>query len=90
MKTISSKDLKVLCQGKNLNVGRAKTKSASDRDGVLVKAAELLKKQPGAKDASIEWNGSRGVKVASVDALSQGAGNEVGTFVGSFAHLQLP
>ena len=33
VKTISSKDFKVLCQGKSLNVVRAKTKSASDRDG---------------------------------------------------------
>ena len=65
MKTISSKDLKVVCQGKSLKVARAETKSASERDGALVKAAELLKKQPGAKDVSIEWSGSRGVKVAS-------------------------
>ena len=90
MKTISSKDLKVVCQGKNLKVARAKTKSASERDSALVKAAELLKKQPGAKDVSIEWSGNRGVKVASIDWFSQGLGNDVGTFVGSFAHLKLP
>ena len=33
MKTISSKDLKMVCQGTNLKVARAKTMFASGRDG---------------------------------------------------------
>ena len=79
----------MVCQGKSLKVARTKTKSASERDGALVKAAELLKKQPGAKDVSIEWSGNRGVKVASIYKFSQGLDNDFGTFVGCFAHLTL-
>ena len=87
---ISGKDLKVLWEGKSLKVTRAKPKSASDRDGVLVKASEFRKKQVGAKDISIEWVGTRGVKVEGTFAYFQPVGNEVGTFVRSFAHLKLP
>ena len=50
VKTISCKDLKLFCEGKSLKVARAKTKSPSDRDGALVKAPELLKKQSSVKD----------------------------------------
>ena len=57
MKAIESKDVKVLCQGKQLKVARAKTKIASDRDSALIKAADFLKKQPGTKNITIEWVG---------------------------------
>ena len=89
MKIIESKDLQLPSHGKNLNLRRAKTQSASDRDMALVKAAELLKKQPGTTDVCIEWAGSRGVKVAGVYAYSQAVGKDVGNFVGTFAQLQL-
>ena len=56
MKTSESKDLKLVCQGKNLKVRRAKTQSASERDVALVKAAKLVSKQPGTTDVSIEWS----------------------------------
>ena len=61
----------------------------NERDVALVKAAELLKKQPGTTDVSIEWAGSRGVKVAGVYAYTQAVGKDVGNFAGTFAHLQL-
>ena len=89
MKTIESKDLKLVCRGKNLKVRRAKTQSASERDIALMKAAGLLSKQPGTTDVSIEWSGNRGVKVAGVYAYTQAVGKDVGNFAGTFAHLQL-
>ena len=60
----------MVCHGKTLKEARAKTKSASERDSALVKAPELLKKQPGATDVSIEWGGNRGAKVASIYGFS--------------------
>ena len=46
MRSIDSKGLKVHIAGKNLNVARAKSQSARDRDDALFKAADLMKKQP--------------------------------------------
>ena len=55
-----------------------------------MKAGDFLKKQLGTKNITIEWVGTRGVKVDGVFAYSQPVGNAVGTFVGSFADLKLP
>ena len=73
-----------------MKVARAKTKIASDRDGALIKAADFPKKQLGTKNITIEWVGTRGVKVDGVFAYSQPVGNEVGTFVRNFVDLKLP
>ena len=92
IKSIESKGLKMPCSGKDLKIARAKTKSASDRDGALKKACDLLKKQAGVQDhdVSIEWVGSRGVKLKGVFVYTQPNGNEKGSFVGNYAHLTLP
>ena len=92
VKIIEAKDLKIPCAGKSLKIVRAMTDNAKDRNTALTGAADLLKKQPGlsAKDVSIEWTGSRSVKVKGAIAYEQPVGRDLGSFCGAYAHLKLP
>ena len=69
-----------------VNIERARTRAATNRNNALRKAADLLKAKPGmvAKDVAIVWAGGRGVTVKGVFAFEQPAGNDLGQFVGMF------
>ncbi len=76
--------------GKILEVAKARSQSATDRNVALIEASDLLKEQPGlaAKDVRIEWKGVRGVLVKGEYAYKQPPGKELGGFIGDFAYLE--
>ena len=86
---IEDKALKLVMQGKQIAIKKARSKSATDRDRALRKAAEELKKTHLEKDIEIVWRDSRGVKVSGEWAYKQGRGEDGGCFVGAFEHLEV-
>ncbi len=90
LKQIEAKKLTVKCRGE-LQVTRAMTDNAKDRNTALTEAAALLRKQPGIaeKDVDLQW-ASRVVKVKNAEAFKQPSGRALGSFCGNFSHLTLP
>jgi hypothetical protein len=89
--TIERKKLRVTCAGKELQVTRAMTENAKDRNTALRNAADLLKKQAAVseKDVEIIWE-SRCVKVKGTEAFKQPSGRALGSFSEAYAYLSLP
>ena len=82
---------KCTIKGKQVDLAKARTRNATDRNTALTKAADLLKKiADNEHNVDIVWVGSRGVTVKGVYAYEQPAGTDLGHFCGDYAHLELP
>ena len=90
---IEDKNLKFNMKSKNVQIQRARSKAASDRNKALRLAADALKKLvEDEDDIVIQWGHDgreRGVTVRGVYAYDQPSGDSRGSFVGDFEHLEL-
>ncbi len=78
-------------KGKSVDIQKARSRSATDRNKALTAAADLLKDIVDNKgDVKPVWVGSRGVTVRGVYAYEQPSGHDLGRFVGDYEHLELP
>jgi len=91
---IQSKDLVCHIGGKKVDIKRARTQNASQRNRKLRDAADMLKTLVDNEgDVEIQWgfgSADRGVTVRGVYAYDQPSGKILGTFTGDYAHLELP
>ena len=88
----NTKDFKLVIEGKEVAVRRARTRRATERNTALRNAAETLKKLAEMDgDVEIEWGrdgAQRGVKVKGSYAFLQPS-ESLGSFSGEFEHLDL-
>ena len=91
MKKIEGSSLKMKCGGKDLDIRKWRSKAATDRNGALKKACDLIKaKVEDPSKVKIEWVGERGVTIDGVYGFVQGPGNGMGEFCGSHVGLKWP
>ncbi len=78
--------------GKQISIKQAKSESASQRDGALNRAADVVKTDHRAAGKEIKkiHVGDRGVKVGDVYVFKQDLGNDLGRFVPPMSDLSLP
>ena len=74
-----------------MDISKARTRNATDRNKALTQASDLLKKiADNERNVEIVWVGSRGVTVKGVHAFEQPAGTDLGHFYRDYGHLELP
>ena len=89
---ITSNGYKLEIAWTKLDVKKARSLAAGDRNQALKDAAYLVKKLPNVdeKAVDIKWTGQRGVTIGEGYAFTQPPGNELGSFDGEFSDLKLP
>ena len=84
---------KLVIEGKDVSVRRARTRRATERNAALRGAADTLKKLAEMEtDVKIEWGHEgkpRGVTVKGSYAFTQDSGDSLGAFTREFEHLDL-
>ena len=95
MTKISSKDkIKIKCVlgGAEVQIRKALTEQAVQRNAALRRASDLLKEDTRFKKSSmkIEWSGERGVTIDKTYVFVQRSSDVVGEFVGPCADFRLP
>ena len=82
-----SKGVSFVVQGKEVRVVKAKTKTATERDWILLTAKDLLTREATGKSVQVK---DRTVTVNEEVAFEQEKHETRGSFVGDFKHLSLP
>jgi hypothetical protein len=88
---ITSKEFEVKINGKKVDVKKARSKSASDRNAALHAAKAMIKKHFNAemKDVEIKWTEQRGVIYKGDFIFNQPGGDSLGEFYGAMAGVEL-